>query len=96
LCIGKAYLRSYDGDHELSQVEEPAFVANRSTPVFDQQPVPGTTTSDLRPDLLNAYLSSCRASSTALAELTRAPSRSRGNVDQDHPNRTGRRANDQG
>ena len=70
ISSGKAYLRSYDGDYELSQVEEQAFVANRSTPVFDQQPVPGTGTTDLRPDLLAAYLTSCRASSTALAELS--------------------------
>jgi ATP-dependent DNA helicase RecG len=67
---GKAYLRSYDGDYELSQVEEQAFVANRSTPVFDQQPVPGTSVTDLRPDLLTAYLASCRTSSTALAEMS--------------------------
>lgn len=70
ISSGKAYLRSYDGDYELSQVEEQAFVANRSTPLFDQQPIPGTTTADLRPDLLAAYLTSCRAASTALAELS--------------------------
>ncbi len=70
LSSGKAYLRSYDGDYELSQVEEQAFVANRSTPVFDQQPVPGTTTADLRADLLASYLTSCRASSTALGAMS--------------------------
>ncbi len=69
ISSGKAYLRSYDGDYELSQVEEQAFVANRSTPVFDQQPVAGTTTADLRPDLLASYVASCRASSTALAAM---------------------------
>ena len=69
ISSGKAYLRAYDGDYELSQVEEQAFVANRSTPVFDQQPVPATATTDLHPDLLTAYLASCRASSTALAAL---------------------------
>jgi ATP-dependent DNA helicase RecG len=58
---GKVFLRSYDGDYELSQVEEQAFVANRATPVFDQQPVAGTTVSDLRQDLLASYLISCRA-----------------------------------
>jgi len=69
LSSGKAFLRSYDGDYELSQVEEQAFIANRSLPVFDQQAVPGTGTKDLRPDLLAAYLDSCRSSSRALAEL---------------------------
>ncbi|GAB6903684.1 hypothetical protein JCM9957A_67760 [Kineosporia succinea] len=66
---GKAYLRSYDGDYELSQVEEQTFIANRSTPMFDQQVVPGATRNDLHPDLLAAYLASCRASSTALAAM---------------------------
>ncbi len=56
---GKAYLRSYDGDYELSQVEEQTFIANRSTPMFDQQVVPGATRNDLHPDLLAAYLASC-------------------------------------
>ncbi|MBN1171462.1 MAG: putative DNA binding domain-containing protein [Micromonosporaceae bacterium] len=69
IATGKAFLRSYDGDYQLSQVEEQAFIANRSTPTFDQQTVPGTDTSDLNPTLLSAYLASCRSSSTALAEL---------------------------
>ncbi|GAB3267101.1 hypothetical protein GCM10027456_51720 [Kineosporia babensis] len=69
IASGKAYLRAYDGDYELSQVEEQAFIANRSTPGFDRQPVSGTTTDDLRPDLLSGYLASCRASSTALAAM---------------------------
>ena len=64
---GKAYLRAYDGDYPLSQVEEQAFLANRDTPTFDKEAVPGTSTSDLDKDLLQAYLSSCRASSSALA-----------------------------
>ena len=72
ISSGKVYLRSYDGDYELSQVEEQA-VANRSTPTFDQQPVRGTDTTDLRPDLLTAYLASCRASSTAISAPTPSP-----------------------
>jgi ATP-dependent DNA helicase RecG len=66
----KAYLRSYDGDYELSQVEEQTFIANRSTPTFDQQPMPGTGVGDLSATFLTAYLSTCRAGSTALAELS--------------------------
>ena len=69
---GKAYLRSYDGDFELSQVEEQAFLANRSTPTFDSEIVPGSGVHDLHPDLLRAYLTSCRASSSSLAEFTDA------------------------
>lgn len=65
----KAYLRAYDGDYELSQVEEQAFLAHRSTPAFDRDPVLGTTSADLNLDLLSAYVGSCRSTSSALAAL---------------------------
>lgn len=58
------------GDCELSQAEEQVLVTNRSNPVFDQQPVPGTSVADLRPNLLMAYLASCRTPSTALAAIS--------------------------
>lgn len=67
---GKAYLRAHDGDYQLYQVEEQAFIANRSTPVFDQQPVAGTSAADLRQDLLTSYLASCRATSSALIGMS--------------------------
>lgn len=68
----KAYLRAYDGDYELSQVEEQAFLAHRSTPTFDRDSVAGTSTSDLNSELLAAYLGSCRSASSALAALSDA------------------------
>lgn len=82
---GKAYLRGYDGDYALSPVEEQAFLANRTTPTFDQQPVADASRADLDTDLVAAYLSSCRASSAALARL----------VDEDILFRTGVTVTDQ-
>lgn len=52
---GRAYLRSYDGDYPLSQVEEQAFLAQRRQPRFDQQPVAGATERDLDPDLVGLW-----------------------------------------
>lgn len=52
---GKAYLRSYDGDYELSQVEEQAFLAQRRQPRYDRQPVDGASDADLDPELVNAW-----------------------------------------
>ncbi|WP_433251754.1 ATP-binding protein [Streptosporangium sp. CA-135522] len=66
---GKAYLRAHDGDYELSQVEEQAFLASRDVPRFDQATVPEATRDDLDPELLLSYIVSCRAGSTSLARL---------------------------
>lgn len=63
---GKAYLRAYDGDYELSQVEEQAFLANRDTPRFDQAVVSEATIDDLDRALVAAYVASCQASSESL------------------------------
>ena len=52
---GRAYLRSYDGDYALSELEEQAFIANRSTPRFDQEPVAGASYDDLDPQLVASY-----------------------------------------
>ncbi|GAA2210651.1 hypothetical protein GCM10009850_061100 [Nonomuraea monospora] len=69
---GKAYLRSYDGDYELSQLEEQAFIANRDTPRFDQAMVDGATSAELDEDLVATYVDSCRANSAALARMSDA------------------------
>jgi len=52
---GKAYLRSHDGDYELSPLEEQGFLAGRTAPHFDRQAVPGATAGDLDPDLVAAW-----------------------------------------
>lgn len=66
---GKAYLRSYDGDYELSQLEEQAFIANRDTPRFDQAVVAEATVDDLDSDLVSSYVDNCKATSPALARF---------------------------
>lgn len=65
---GRAYLRSYDGDYALSELEEQAFIANRSTPRFDQMPVSGAEYRDLDPDLVESY---CRVASESSPGLRR-------------------------
>ncbi|MFC7645162.1 helix-turn-helix domain-containing protein [Streptosporangium lutulentum] len=67
---GKAYLRAHDGDYELSQIEEQAFLASRDTPRFDQATISGATRDDLDPELLISYIVSSRAGSTSLARLS--------------------------
>jgi ATP-dependent DNA helicase RecG len=68
-----AYLRVNDGDHELSQVEKKAFLANRETPRFDQAAVAGATVEgDLDSALVEAYLDSCRSSSASPVRLSDA------------------------
>nr|WP_260407635.1 ATP-binding protein [Planomonospora venezuelensis] len=66
---GKAYLRSYDGDYELSQLEEQSFIANRDTPRFDQSTVEGATLEDLDEELVGSYVDACRSSSAALSRM---------------------------
>jgi len=67
---GKAYLRAYDGDYELSAVEEQAFLANRATPRFDEAAAEGATVADLDEALLADYVNACQASSPALARMS--------------------------
>ena len=52
---GKAYLRSHDGDYELSPLEQQGFLAGRTAPHFDRHAVPDTTADDLDPDLIAAW-----------------------------------------
>lgn len=66
---GKAYLRAYDGDYEMSELEAQAFIANRDHPRFDRQAVPGASANDLDADLLAIYRETCRGSSTSLSQF---------------------------
>lgn len=68
-ATGKAYLRSHDGDFALSPVEEQSFIAGRSAPMFDRQPVEDATRHDLDPDLVASFVDACRASSSSLARF---------------------------
>lgn len=57
---GAAYLRGYDGDFELSALEEQAFLATRQPPRFDRAPVDEATFTDLDEELLSEFLRSVR------------------------------------
>ena len=57
---GESYLRGYDGDYRLSDLEEQAFLAARKPPMFDRAPVPGSTTADLDRELVAAFVSTVR------------------------------------
>jgi len=52
---GKAFLRSYDGDFELSALEQQGFLAARTAPHHDRQPVAGTCVNDLDGELVAAW-----------------------------------------
>jgi ATP-dependent DNA helicase RecG len=60
---GRGYIRQYDGTFEMSQLERQAFIAGRSQPVFDQQPVPGATRDDLDEDLVRGFIANRRQDS---------------------------------
>jgi ATP-dependent DNA helicase RecG len=57
---GAAYLRFWDGDYQLSELEIQGFLANRGQPRFDAEPVPGTSTADLDRALADAFIGSIR------------------------------------
>ena len=63
-ATGKAYLRSHDGDFQLSSVEEQAFIANRTMPRFDAVAVPEASRADLDEELVAAYIAAARESSS--------------------------------
>jgi ATP-dependent DNA helicase RecG len=47
---GRAWMRSWDGDVAMSELEEQAFLAQRSQPVFDEQAVQHGRRDDLDPE----------------------------------------------
>ncbi len=55
---GAAYLRFWDGDFQLSELEIQGFWTSRSQPRFDIEPVPGTSIDDLDPSLVEDYVAS--------------------------------------
>jgi ATP-dependent DNA helicase RecG len=65
----KAYLRVGDGDYELSQLEEDAFIVARSRRRFDEDPIPGTGVADLDSERMNEFLANARAAVPALRKF---------------------------
>jgi ATP-dependent DNA helicase RecG len=68
-ATGHAYLRSYDGDYPLSELERQGFVANRGVARHDQAPVQGALRDDLDDGLVATYIANCRARSPRLASM---------------------------
>ncbi|MFJ4658298.1 ATP-binding protein [Nocardia sp. NPDC088792] len=59
-ATGAAYLRGYDGDFQMSELEEQAFLASRQPPHFDRLPVVGATRDDLDNDLVDDFARTVR------------------------------------
>lgn len=59
-ATGESYLRGYDGDYPLSDLEKQAFLAARKHPMFDREPVPGSDASDLDTELITGFLATAR------------------------------------
>jgi ATP-dependent DNA helicase RecG len=59
-ATGAAYLRGYDGDFELSDLEVQGFLAARRPPHFDRAGVDGATAADLDPELVAAFVAAVR------------------------------------
>jgi ATP-dependent DNA helicase RecG len=59
-ATGVAYLRGYDGDFPLSDLEAQGFLAARRPPMFDREPVDGATADDLDPEIVASYLATVR------------------------------------
>ncbi|HTX00236.1 MAG TPA: ATP-binding protein [Acidimicrobiales bacterium] len=51
----RGWIRSFDGDHPMSELEEQAFLAQRDQPRFDRQTVTEATRRDLDDDLVSIW-----------------------------------------
>jgi ATP-dependent DNA helicase RecG len=60
LRSGKAYIRAYDGDYQMSELEEQGLLARRTPPEEDLQPVEKATLSDLDDELVQSWLRNVR------------------------------------
>jgi len=67
--VGGSYVRSGDGDRPVSQTELALIVANRTQPLYDREPITGTTTDDLDRASLLRSLERVRSSSRRLRDL---------------------------
>ena len=66
---GQAYIRMYDGDYPLSQMEEQIFIAQRGNPHDDDQPVSQATIDDLDSAAVAAYIGMRRANSSRFTSM---------------------------
>ncbi len=53
---GRGWIRSWDGDFQMSELEEQAFLAQRQQPRFDRRPVTGASRDDLDEELVRLWV----------------------------------------
>jgi len=66
-ATGRAYLRQFDGTYPMSALEEQAFVAARTPPTYDHNPVPGSSLNDLDEFAVAGFIRARRAQSSVFA-----------------------------
>jgi ATP-dependent DNA helicase RecG len=59
-ATGTSYIRGYDGDYALSDIEEQGFLSARKPPHFDRPPVDGASFDDLDAELVDTFLDGVR------------------------------------
>ena len=64
-----AYLRQYDGDYRMSSQEEQQLLLRHGRPREDSKPVDGSSRADLNADLVAAFTSSVRRSTSRMADV---------------------------
>lgn len=57
---GESFLRGYDGDYRMSDLEEQGFLAARKPPLFDRAPVADAAVDDLDQELTASFISTVR------------------------------------
>jgi ATP-dependent DNA helicase RecG len=67
---GKSWVRSYDGDYEISSLEEQAFLATREAPSADCEPVNGATIDDLDLQLLDSWIETVKQTRPPLRQFS--------------------------
>ena len=65
----KSYIRQYDGDYAMSPQEEQQLLLRHGRPREDSKPVDGSSRADLNADLVAAFTSSVRRSTSRLADV---------------------------
>jgi ATP-dependent DNA helicase RecG len=65
---GKAYLRQYDGNYPMSDLEEMAFISARTQPTFDLEPVAAASVDDLDSTAVSLFVQEKRRQSAAFAK----------------------------
>ena len=65
----RSFIRLFDGDFELSELEEQMFVAARGMSHYDEEAVMGTSTADLDKSLVESFIKNRREHSRTIARM---------------------------